>query len=321
MITKLVSALSLVFACAVAPQALAQDYPNRPIRLMTPFAGGGGTDILARVVAKSMSDTLGQQVYVENKPGGNTVVASEAIARAAPDGYTILLQTNNLAANVAFYAGKLRFDTLKDIAPVSLLGSISHVLVVNASLKANTLQEFVALARANPGKITFVSAGSGTVNHLSGEMLKSMAGINMLHVPYSSAGAALPNLLSGETDSMFAAAPYSVPFVTSGKLRAIAVTSKGRSKSLPNVPTVAEQGFPGYELSSWFGIFAPAGTPRPIVAKLNAAIQKALGEKAVQDALSDYDLRGSTPEELADFLRTEVAKSAELIRLSGAKID
>ncbi|HSV84001.1 MAG TPA: tripartite tricarboxylate transporter substrate binding protein [Ramlibacter sp.] len=321
MIKHLVPALSLVFTCALAPQAQAQDYPARPIRLMTPFAPGGGTDILARVIAKSMSETLGQQVFVENKPGGNTTIATEALVRSAPDGYTLLLQTNNLAANVAMYAGKLRFDTLKDIAPVAGLGSISHVLVVNASVKANNLQEYVALARANPGKITFASAGSGTVNHLAGEMLKVMAKVNLVHVPYTSAGAAMPNLLGGQTDSMFAAAPYSVTFVNSGKLRALAVTTKERSKSLPNVPTMAEQGYPGYDLSSWFGIVAPAGTPRPIVAKLNAAILKALKDPAVQESLADYELRGSSPEEFAEFLRGEVAKSAEIIRISGAKID
>ncbi len=321
----LIAALSLGLGMGLAPQALAQAsaYPNKPIKLMTPFAAGGGTDIVARVVAKSMSDNLGTSVYVENKPGGNTVIATETLARATPDGYTILLQTNNLAANVSLYAGRLNFDTLKDIAPVGGIGRTAHVLVVSAGVKAQNLAEYVALAKASPGKLTFSSAGSGTVNHLAGEMLKMLAKIDMLHVPYNSAGAALPGLLSGQTDAMFAAESYILPHIKSGKVRAIAVTTKERSKTLPDVPTVAEQGFPAYDMSSWFCIVAPEGTPRPIVDRLHVALMAALKDPAVQETLSlgGVEIRGTSPEEFGKFLRSEVSNSAELIRLSGAKID
>ncbi|MGE0800841.1 MAG: Bug family tripartite tricarboxylate transporter substrate binding protein [Lautropia sp.] len=321
MMKILTRALALALALGLAAPAIAQTYPAKPIRLMTPFAAGGGTDILARVLAKGMSDKLGVPVFVENKPGGNTLIATETLARAAPDGYTILLQTNNLATNVSLYAGKLSFDTLKDIAPVAGLGSVAHVLVVNAGVKAKNLSEYIAAAKAAPGRITFSTAGSGSVNHLAGEMLKMLAQIELVHVPYNSAGAALPDLLSGQTVSMFAAAPYIVPHIASGKVRPIAVTTKERSKSMPDVPTFAEQGYQDYAMGSWFGIVAPAATPRPIIDRLNSAILAALKEPSVLASLGDYEIRGTSPEEFQELLRSEVSRSAEIIRVSGAKID
>ena len=317
---KLIFSLFLVLVLTPI-STWAQNYPTKPIRMMVPFTPGGGTDILARIIAKSMSDGLGAQVIVENKPGGNTLVATEALVRSAPDGYTLLMQTNNLASNVTLYAGKLSFDTMRDIAPVALVAGNPHVLVVNPSVKATDLKEFIALAKAKPGTISFASAGSGTVNHLSGELLKILAGVDMLHVPYNGSGSVMPDLLSGQINSMYAATPNVTAQIKEGKLRAIAVTTPKRFKNLPNVPTIAELGYPKYDFRSWFGIIAPAGTPRNIIDKLNAEVIKALKDTAVLERLDNYEIFGSTPDEFGAFIRNEIEKTAQIIKVSGAKID
>jgi tripartite-type tricarboxylate transporter receptor subunit TctC len=260
-------------------------------------------------------------MLVENRPGANTMVATEALVRSAPDGYTLLMQTNNFASNVTLYAGKLTFDSLKDIAPVSLVAGNPHVLVVNPAVPAKDLQEFIALAKAKPGGITFASAGSGTVNHLSGKLLKQLAGIDMLHVPYKGSGSVMPDLLGGQVNSLFAAMPTVTGHIREGKLRAIAVTTPKRFRGLPDVPTIAELGYPGYDFSSWFGILAPAGTPKAAIDRLHAEIVKALKDPGVIDRLKDYEIFGSSPEEFAAFIRVEIDKTAKIIRLSGAKID
>jgi len=311
-------ALSALGLCG---HAAAQAFPTRPIRLLVPFTPGGGTDLLARIVAAKMSESLGQQIIVENKPGGNTLVATEVLVRAAPDGYTLLMQTNNLSANPTLYKGKLSFDTLKDLAPVSLVAGNPHVLVVNPSVPVNTLAEYIALAKANPGKITFASAGSGTVNHLAGELLKMQAGIDILHVPYKGSGSVMPDLLSGQVSSLFAAMPTVTAYIRDKKLRAIAVTTPKRFHGLPDVPTIAESGYPGYDFSSWFGILAPAGTPKPIIDRLQAEVVKALKDPNVQARLADYEIFGSTPEEFAAFIKADIDKTAKIIEKSGAKID
>ena len=262
-----------------------------------PFTPGGGTDILARIVAQKMSEQMGQQVIVDNKPGGNTLVATQELVRAAPDGYTLLMQTNNFAANPTLYKGKIQFDTLKDVAPVALVAGNPHVLVVNPSVPVNTLQEYIALAKAKPGTITFATAGSGTVNHLTAELLKIQAGIDIVHVPYKGSGSVMPDLLGGQVTSLFAAMPTVTGYIKEKKLRAIAVTTPNRFRGLPDVPTIAESGYPGYDFSSWFGILAPAGTPKPVIDRLNAEIVKALKDPSVQARLNDYEIYGSTPEE------------------------
>ncbi|MET0679423.1 MAG: tripartite tricarboxylate transporter substrate binding protein [Burkholderiales bacterium] len=301
--------------------AYAQSYPNRPVKIMVPFTPGGGTDILTRIVAGKMTESFGQQVVVENRPGANTLVATEALVRAAPDGYMLLMQTNNFASNVTLYAGKLTFDSLKDTAPVSLVAGNPHVLVVNPGVPAKNLQEYVALAKAKPGSITFASAGSGTVNHLSGELLKQLAGIDLLHVPYKGSGSVMPDLLGGQVNSLFAAMPTVTGHIKEGKLRAIAVTTPKRFRGLPDVPTIVELGYPGYDFSSWFGILAPAGTPKPAIDRLHVEIVKALKDPGVIDRLKDYEIFGSSPEEFAAFIRAEIDKTAKIIRVSGAKID
>jgi len=314
----------LVAALATAGlgnQALAQAYPNRPVKLLVPFTPGGGTDILSRIVAAKISDSMGQPVLVENRPGANTIVASEALARSAPDGYTLLMQTNNFASNVTLYAGKLSFDTLKDFAPVSLVAGNPHVLVVNPSLPAKNLGEFIALAKAKPAGITFASAGSGTVNHLAGELLKMLAGIDMLHVPYKGSGSVMPDLLAGQVNSLFAAMPTVTGHIRANKLRPIAVTTPQRFRGLPEAPTIAELGYPGYNFSSWFGILAPAGTPKPAIDRLHSEIVKALKDPAVLERLKDYEIFGSPPDDFAAHIRSEIDKIAKIIRTSGAKID
>jgi len=268
-----------------------------------------------------MTEAIGQQILVENRPGANTLVATEALVRSAPDGYTLLLQTNNFASNVTLYAGKLSFDSVRDTAPVTLVAGNPHVLVVNPAVPAKSLQEFIALAKAKPGSITFASAGSGTVNHLSGELLKELAGIDLLHVPYKGSGSVMPDLLGGQVNSLFAAMPTVTGHIKEGKLRAIAVTTPKRFRGLPDVPTIAELGYPGYDFSSWFGILAPAGTPKPAIDRLHAEVVKALKDPGVIDRLRDYEIFGSSPEEFAAFIRVEIDKTAKIIRASGAKID
>lgn len=304
----------------VAPVA-AQEFPNKPIRMLVPFTPGGGTDILARILAAKMSEGLGQQVVVENRPGANTLIASEAVARAAPDGYTLIMQTNNLAANPTLYGGKMTFDTLKDLAPVALVAGNPHVLVVNPGVPARDLKEFVALAKAKPKTITFASAGAGTVNHLSGELLAMLTGIEMVHVAYKGSGSVMPDLLGGHVNSLFAAMPTVTGHIKEGKLRALAVTTPRRFRGLPDVPTIAELGYPGYDFSSWFGVLAPAGTPQPVIARLNAEIVKALKDPVVLQKLENYEIFGSTPDAFGTFIRSEIDKTAKIIRASGATLD
>ena len=299
----------------------AQSYPTRPIKLLVPFTAGGGTDLLARILAQKMSENLGQQIVVENKPGGNTLIATEAVARAAPDGYTLIMQTNNLAANPTLYRGKMSFDTLKDLAPVSLVAGNPHVLVVNPALPARDFKEFIALAKAKPGSISFGSAGSGTVNHLSGELLKMQAGIDMVHIPYKGSGSVMPDLLGGQVNSLFAAMPTVTGFIKEKRLRALAVTTSKRFPGLPDVPTIAELGYPSYDFSSWFGILAPAGTPKPIVDRLQTEIVKALKDSSVLEKLGNFEIFGSTPEEFGSYIRVQIDRTAQIIKASGATID
>lgn len=311
----------LAWGAAAPAQAQAQPFPSKPIRILVPFAPGGGTDIVARALANKMSENLGQAVVVDNRAGGNTLIATEAVARAAPDGYTILLQTNNLASNPTLYKGKLSFDTRRDLAPITLVAGNPHVLVVHPSVPARDLKEYIALAKARPGSLTFGTAGSGTVNHLTAELLKMRAGIDITHVPYKGSGALMPDLLAGHVNSLFAAMPTVTQFIKDNRLRAIAVTTPRRFHGLPDVPTIAESGFPDYDLSSWFGFLAPGGTPEPIVERLNSEINKALQDPGVRSRLRDYEIFGTTPKEFGAFLDAEIDKHARLIAMSGAKID
>ena len=317
---KLLLALALA-VMGLAGQACAQGYPNRPIKMLVPFAAGGGTDILARVLAAKMSEGLGQMIVVENRPGANSIIGSEALVRSAPDGYTLIMQTNNLASNVILNPGKLSFDTLKAFAPISLVAGNPHVLVVNPSVPAKDLREFIALAKSKSGGISYASGGTGTVSHFAGEYLKMLASIDMVHVPYQGSGQLMPNLLGGQVEALFAAVPTVTGHIRLGSLRAIAVTTTKRFHNLPSVPTIAESGFPSYDLSSWFGVLAPAGTPRPVIDRLQAEIVKALKDPSLRESLTDFEIFGSTPEEFAAFIKTEIDNTAKIVRASGTKIE
>ena len=307
----------------VAAWASAQTYPVKPIRIVVPFPPGGATDILARDVAQKLTEAWGQQVIVDNRPGAGGNIGSELVAHSAPDGYTLEMGTvGTHAINASLYA-KMPYDHVKDFAPVILVAGVPNVLVVNNAVPANSVAELIAYAKANPGKLNFASSGNGTSIHLSGELFKVMAGVQMTHIPYKGSAPALQDLLGGQVQLMFDNLPPSLPQIKAGKVRALAVTSLTRAPALPDVPTVAESGLPGFEASSWFGILAPAGTPPAIVAKLNAEIAKWLATPEAKEKLAKQgaNAAGGTPEDFAKHIAAETAKWAKVVKDSGAKID
>ena len=305
------------------PPALGQGYPSRPLKLIVPFSAGGSSDVLARGVARQLGEQVGQQVIVENRAGAGGMIALESLAKAPADGYTMMfgtIGTNGIGP--ALYKN-LPFDPLKDVAPVSSLHTLPNVLLVNAGIPANSVAELIALAKANPGKLTFASAGSGSASHLSGELLKSAAGIDILHIPYKGGGTAMPDVLSGQVSMMIETATSALSAIRSGKARALAVTTAKRWPSLPDVPTMIESGVPGFEITSWTGLFVPAATPRPIVMRLNAELVRAAQDPAYAKQMSTLGVEAisSTPEEFAAFVQSEVAKWGRAIRESGARVE
>ncbi len=308
---------------AGAGPALAQGYPNKLVRLMVPFAPGGTGDVLGRLLAARLSEGLGQPVIVEFKPGAGTSLATDYVAKSPPDGYTILLSASTtMSINATLYT-KLPYDTLKDLAPVSMVAAIPNLLVANRTLKANSVLELIALAKANPGKLNYASPGSGTTPHLAGELFKLAAGINLVHVPYKGAGPAITDVLGGHVPMLFDNIPSVQPHVVSGKMKAIGVTSAKRSPAMPNVPTFAEAGRTGFEANSWWAILAPAGTPKEIVARLNAEVVKALSNPVLRERFITLgaDPSPSTPEEAAAHIKGEVAKWGPIVKASGARVD
>jgi tripartite-type tricarboxylate transporter receptor subunit TctC len=307
----------------VAVWASAQTYPVKPIRIVVPFPPGGATDILARDVAQKLTEAWGQQVIVDNRPGAGGNIGSELVAHSAPDGYTLEMGTVGTHAINASLSAKMPYDHVKDFAPVILVAGVPNVLVVNNAVPANSVAELIAYAKANPGKLNFASSGNGTSIHLSGELFKVMAGVQMTHIPYKGSAPALQDLLGGQVQLMFDNLPPSLPQIKAGKVRALAVTSLTRAPALPDVPTVAESGLPGFEASSWFGILAPAGTPPAIVAKLNAEIAKWLATPEAKEQLAKQgaNAAGGTPEDFAKHIAAETAKWAKVVKDSGAKID
>ena len=310
-----------IAAVIVKPAAAQSDFPSRPIKMMVPFTAGGGTDILARALASKMSENMKQSVVVENRPGGNTLLATQVLARSPADGYTLLMQTNNLASNPTLYGAKAGFDTVRDLVPVSLVAGNPHVLVVTPSLPARTLKDYLELGRASPDRITYGSAGSGTVNHLAAEQLAMLAGVKLLHVPYKGSGSVMPDLLGGQLNSLVAAMPNVRQHIEAGRLRALAVTTLKRFPGLPDVPTVAESGYPGFDFQSWFGVVAPGGTPPAIITRLNTEIRKALADPGVIERLGNYVVYASSPEEFAEFLGRQIEASARLIKALGVTVD
>ena len=323
----------LILACAIAVAADAFEassasaqsgFPNRQISFVVGFSAGGSTDIVARLIAEEMRKTLGQPIVVENKAGAGGNIGASIVAKARPDGYTLLIgSVGPLAINASLYA-KMPYDNLKDFTPISLIVHVPNMLVVNPSaMPVNSFSEFVALLKANPGKYFFASTGTGTSSHLSGEQLKTMAGVEATHVPYKGA-VALNDLLSGEqVHFMFATIPSVIEFVRAGRLRALAVTSKSRSAAVPEIPTVAESGFPDFEASSWFGLLGPADLPREIVSKLQGEVVRALKIPEIRDKLiaQGADPIGSSPEEFAAYIRGETAKWSKVVKSSGARAD
>jgi len=324
-LTLLRTASALLLTLA-AGSAIAQAYPNKPLRWLIPFSAGGPTDVLARAIAPKLGEALGQVVLVENRVGAGGSLAMDAVAKAAPDGYTIGMgHTGTQAINPHIYA-KLPYDPLKDFAPITPVVSYVNVLVVNPNVPVRSVGELVAYAKANPDKVSFASGGKGATNHLSGELLRVLTGAPMLHVPYKGSAPALLDVISGNATSMFDILVTSLPQIRAGKVRALAVTSSKRSSYAPDIPTMVEAGVTGYgEAGSdlWFGVFAPAGTPRPIIDRLNAELVKALRTPEVSERIRQqaYDTWTLTPDEFTAFLRTDHAKWGQVVKLSGYKPD
>jgi len=307
---------------AGAGSVSAQDYPSKPVRVIASGAGGG-TDFSARLVAAALSGSLGQQVVVENRGGANGNIGMEAVARSAPDGYTLVFALSaQLAINPALYQ-KLPYDPVRDFAPIALLGEGGYILVVHPSLPVKSVRELITLAKARPGQVAYSSSGNGSGGHLAAELLSSMAKVRMLHVPYKGGGPALMDLLAGQVQLLFATQLASWPHVQTGRIRALAVSTAKRPASLPDLPTVAESGLPGYDSGVWYGVLAPAGTPREIVAKLNGEVARALNQPDYRKLLVGNTIEpiGGPPEQLAQYIRTEMVKWARVVKDAGVRVD
>jgi tripartite-type tricarboxylate transporter receptor subunit TctC len=320
-------AFAAVIAATFNPDAMiraaAADYPTRPVTLIVAYTPGGPSDVIARVVGRRMEKVLGQPFVIDNRPGGAGNIAAETVARAAPDGYTLLVGNNGLlAANQSLFR-KLNFDAAKDFAPVSLIGSQPNVLVVSPNFPAATMVELIAYARANPGKLNYASPGFGTAAHLSAELFKAEAGIDLVPVSYKGAAPALQDLVAGHVQVMFATSASAISFVKAGTLRPLAVTTARRFSLLPDLPTVAELGLPGFDAATWHGIVAPAGAPRRIIDILNRATVEALNDPDTLRQLHDIgvEVAASTPEEFAAYIRSEIPKWAAVVKASGARVE
>ncbi|QYY25034.1 tripartite tricarboxylate transporter substrate binding protein [Diaphorobacter sp. MNS-0] len=319
----LLASLAVAAAGALPLGALAQNFPTKPITIIVPFSAGGTTDILARIVGQGLTTELGQSVVVDNKPGAGGNIGGSLAAKAAADGYTLFMGTvGTHAINQSLYK-KMPFDPVKDFAPLSRVATVPNLLVAHPSQPFKTVKEMIAYAKANPGKITFGSPGSGASPHVSGELFKSMTGTDLLHIPYKGSAPAMTDLLGGQTSVMFDNMPSAIQHVRSGKLRPIAVTTAKRSPELPDVPTIAEAGVPGYEATSWFGMFAPAGTPKPVLDKLHAALIKVLNQADVKKKIAEQggDVVAETPAQFAAFIKAESVKWGKVVKESGATAD
>ena len=321
--SKLLLVAAALAALLPAQQSMAQSWPERPITLVVAFAPGGSTSIVARAVSDKMSEALGQKIIIDNRAGAGGTIGTKAVANSAPDGYTLALgYTGTLAIGPTLY-GNAGYDPRKDFAPIGMIGNAPNLLVVNPSFPAKTIAELIAYAKANPDKVSFGSAGIGTASHVSGEYFATEAGIKLQHIPYKGTGPVLTDLIGGHIPMAFAPVPASHSQVASGTLRALAVASPRRSSLLPDVPTIAEAGLPGFDASLYYGLIAPAGTPRPIIDKLNAALRAALAADDVKKRLVDdgTDVTPSTPEEYAAFLDKDERKWSQIIKASGAKAE
>ena len=298
-------------------------YPNRPIRMLIGLPPGGPTDVVARIVAPKLGDALGQQIIVDNRTGAGGLIAAETAAKAPPDGYTLLFGAVSYSAIFASLYKKLPYDPVKDFAPISLVTKVPNVLVVNPALPVRTVSDFIAHAKANPGKLSYGSSGSGTSLHLAMELLKKQTGIEVLHVPYKGGPAAILDLIGGQIQVMFDNAPGQIPHIRSGKTRALGITSAKRNSRLPGVPTMIEAGVPGFEVTSWYGVFAPAHVPEPVLAKLNEQLVKVLNLPEIRERMAELGIEPAptTREEFAAFQKSEVARWAQVVKDSGATVD
>ena len=303
--------------------ALAQAYPTKPVTIIVPFAAGGTTDILARIIGQALTAELGQSVVVDNRAGAGGNIGGQAAAKAAPDGHTLFMGTvGTHAINASLYK-KMPFDPVKDFAPLTRVANVPNLLVANPAQPYKSVKDLIAYAKANPGKVNFGSSGNGSSIHLSGELFKSLAKVDMQHVPYKGSAPAVTDLLGNQIGIMFDNMPSAIQHVRSGKLVPLAVTTAKRSPELPNVPTIAEAGVPGYEATSWFGMFAPAGTPAPVLAKLNDAIVKVLAQPDVKKKINEQgaEVYSETPEQFAAFIQAESVKWGKVVKESGASLD
>ena len=320
---------ALSATCFIASNSLSQTaWPNKPVRIIVPFAAGGTTDILARAMAPELTKAFGQPFIVENRAGAGGNIGADVVAKSPPDGYTILMGTvGTHGINKALYA-KMPFDSQKDFSPITLVAGVPNVMVMNAekarALNINTVPEFIAYAKANPAKFSMASSGNGTSIHLAGELFKSRTGIFMTHIPYRGSGPALLDLVSGNVDVMFDNLPSALPQIKAGKLKAFAVTSAQRSAAVPELPTIEEAGkLPGFDASSWFGLLAPAGTPRDIVSRIQQEVTKSLSTAGMKEKLLAQGAipGGNTPEQFGAFINAEHVKWAQVVKVSGAKVD
>ena len=310
-------------AVMVALPVAAQSYPERPIRLVVPFPPGGGSDITGRVIAQKLGEALGQQIIVDNRGGAGGNIGTDIVAKAVPDGYTICMALSGPFSINGSLLGKLPFDPLKDFALITLAGATPNLLVAHPSVSVQTVKELIALAKASPGRINFASSGLGTPAQLAGELFNTMAGVKLTHVPYKGAAPALTDLLAGQVQLMFSTMPPALPHVKAGKLKAIAVTSAKRSLTTPELPTIAEAGLPGFEAITWYGMAAPAGTPKPIIARLNTEVVRLLQVPEVKERLlaTGTEVAGTSPEQFAAYIKSETVKWAKVVKESGARVD
>ncbi|MEO7726136.1 MAG: tripartite tricarboxylate transporter substrate binding protein [Burkholderiales bacterium] len=306
-----------------AASASAADYPEKPVRFVVGFTPGGPSDLVARLLGQKLAEMWGQQVVIDNRAGAGGNIAAELVAKAPGDGYTLLLGNNSiLATNAALY-GKLAYDPVKDFAPVILVASQPNILVVHPSLPVRSVKELIALAKSKPGQLNYASSGSGAAAHLSGELFKTMARVDMVHIPYKGAGPALNDVLAGQDQLMFATALSVVPHIKSGRLRALGVTTASRMKSMPELPTIAEAGVPGFEATTWHGIVMPSNTPAALVLRVNADTAKVLNLPDIRERFSSLggEIIGGTPDEFAAYIKKEIPKWAKVVRDSGARAD
>ncbi|MCE9639107.1 MAG: tripartite tricarboxylate transporter substrate binding protein [Betaproteobacteria bacterium] len=319
-LTRNLAAVAVLTSLCTA--AFAQDYPARPIRMILGFAPGGSTDLVARVVAQKMSESWGQQVVVDNRPGANGMIGADLVAKANADGYSLLLSSiGPMAINASLY--KMPYDIVADFAPVTYTGNVTNLLVVHPSIAATNVKELIALAKAQPGKLTFGSSGTGGAPHMAVELFRILAKVNVIHVPYKGGGPAMADLVGGQISGSFASMPSAIPFVRGGKLRALAVTAPKRSPAEPSVPTISEAGIPGFSVLDWQGLFTTGKTPPAVVNKLNAEVVRILALPDVVEklAVAGVEIQTSTPKEWGEFIKSEIAKWSKVVKEAGVKVE